>query len=579
MAGLKTSPKKKNRDSSKPNTILVIFLVFFILLSIGLGIWGYYGYAGQEKLETAAKTERNAAKAAKDFAEYAMYMANEARLAIGSPGNPKDPILDPDAIPFFEKVRGEVVKDNGIYIKEKTLEPFKKLQEALKADLGSFDEAAKKFPITYREKITKLNDDLKKNEALLATTETELRTANDKFQGLQTKQENYWKNALAEIKKGNSSALTASTQRTKEMEEQFALNLKLNQDNEEFKKQAAETEEGLKRKIKKLTDDVARLSTDKTEGLLTSANGKGGGDNLHALILDISKGKPLWDNPLGKITRVDLQNRQVYINLGSANGMKPEVTFNIFGAGSNGRAEKELKGTIEVIRVLDAHTSLARITSIYDAEGREIVLGDPRFGRPNREAENALKDGDLLYNTFWGSRVAIAGSIPFAGQASNNPAEQMRILDSFMHFLARQGIAVDSYLDLNDGQIKGAISNRTRYLIRGDDLVDPAAKPVQRKKVKDADGAEDKAEAPMADALPDRIKTVNDAAAKMRQEAADKGLLIISSDNFLNVIGYRQPRSAVYGEAGGFAPTLISAGQTQQNPNSPAPPPQKAEEK
>ena len=45
MAGLKTLPKKK-RDSSKPSPVLVIFLVFFILLSIGLGIWGYYGYAG-----------------------------------------------------------------------------------------------------------------------------------------------------------------------------------------------------------------------------------------------------------------------------------------------------------------------------------------------------------------------------------------------------------------------------------------------------------------------------------------------------------------------------------------------------
>ena len=41
----------KKRDATSPNTALVLFLVFFVLLSIGLGVWGYYGYAGQKKLK------------------------------------------------------------------------------------------------------------------------------------------------------------------------------------------------------------------------------------------------------------------------------------------------------------------------------------------------------------------------------------------------------------------------------------------------------------------------------------------------------------------------------------------------
>ena len=268
-----------------------------------------------------------------------------------------------------------------------------------------------------------------------------------------------------------------------------------------------------------------------------------------------------------------MQERQVYINLGYANGMKTEVTFNIFGAGRNGRADRELKGTIEVIRVLDANSSLARITSIYDTEGREITLGDTTRGRPSREADNALKEGDLLFNMFWGARVAIAGNIQFAGQASDSPAEQMRIMDSFVHFLARQGIGVDAYLDLNDGQVKGAITNRTRYLIRGDDLVDPAAHnaPVKKNEVKDEDeekkDAAPKADAPKSDVVPDRIKSINEAAAKMRQDAADKGLLVISVDNFLNVIGYRQPQRRADGEAGGFRPSAITAGPAGGQPS------------
>ena len=53
MAGLK-KPKKK--DTTNPSTVLIIFLVFFVLLSIGLGVWGYYGYAGQTKLAEDTKS-------------------------------------------------------------------------------------------------------------------------------------------------------------------------------------------------------------------------------------------------------------------------------------------------------------------------------------------------------------------------------------------------------------------------------------------------------------------------------------------------------------------------------------------
>jgi hypothetical protein len=568
MAGLK-SPSKKKRDSSKPNTVLIVFLVFFILVSIGLGVWGYYGYAGQEKLEAAAKNEKKNSQAERDFKDYHMFMGTEARTAIGAPGNPKDPIVDQDDAVFVTEIRKAFLDPNSKYKAAaygKYYEPMAKLVDALKTDLGGYDENTKRYNTSYRELVTKLSSDLQEARARLATADSDLKAANDKYQALQTKQEKYWTTALADIKKGNKDALTASTERTKAMEEQFALNQKLGQDIEEVKNKAAEKQEELNRRIRKLTEDADKLAKQSGEALPVN-NARAGGEQPHALLLDISQGKPLWDLPLGKVTRVDWQARQLYINLGSANGMKPDVTFNIFAAGKNGRADQALKGTIEVIRVLDANSSLARITSVYDAEGREIILGDTKHGRPSREAENALKEGDLLYNTFWGSRVAIAGNIHFAGQASDNPAEQMRIMQSFANFLSRQGIVVDAYLDLNDGQVKGAITNRTRYLIRGDDLIDPARLGTPRRKEAAKEDAgeekEKKDDADKAEAVPDRLKSISDAAAKMRQDAVDKGLLIISADNFLNCIGYREPRSA-FAEANGFRPTIISAGQPSQ---------------
>src|ERR1700722_6778656 len=86
MAGLK---KKKKEKSTSPNVILVVFLVFFILVSIGLGVWGYYGYAGQQELVDKRKAAEATAKSEKTPAEYYSMLYGDLRQARGEK-------LDPD---------------------------------------------------------------------------------------------------------------------------------------------------------------------------------------------------------------------------------------------------------------------------------------------------------------------------------------------------------------------------------------------------------------------------------------------------------------------------------------------------
>ena len=57
----------------------------------------------------------------------------------------------------------------------------------------------------------------------------------------------------------------------------------------------------------------------------------------HALMLDVSRGRALWDNPVGKITRINAQDNEVYISVGSAQGVQPRTSFNIFAAGTKDR--------------------------------------------------------------------------------------------------------------------------------------------------------------------------------------------------------------------------------------------------
>ena len=51
---------------------------------------------------------------------------------------------------------------------------------------------------------------------------------------------------------------------------------------------------------------------------------------------------------------------------------------------------------------------MARITSLYDADGREIALNDVSRVRVLRETEAPIREGDLLFNLFWGAPVAVA---------------------------------------------------------------------------------------------------------------------------------------------------------------------------
>src|SRR5713101_4951307 len=88
MAGLKKPSKR--RDATNPNTAIVLFLVFFVILSLGLGIWGYFGYSGQEKLRTSADELQKKAKAADLAAEYYQFLALDTRLAMGSAVDAED---------------------------------------------------------------------------------------------------------------------------------------------------------------------------------------------------------------------------------------------------------------------------------------------------------------------------------------------------------------------------------------------------------------------------------------------------------------------------------------------------------
>jgi len=209
------------------------------------------------------------------------------------------------------------------------------------------------------------------------------------------------------------------------------------------------------------------------------------------LVLDLNQ-------PKGRIETMDRTGKMPYINLGSADRAKPQLTFRIVGVTSDGKPGKE-KGSLEVVNVVNEHLSQARITNVIDPDKEPIVTGD------------------LLYNPAWNptlrQHVAIAGIVDLNGEKRDNLLE-------FRRNLKEMDIEIDAYLDAKEGKQVGEMSRQTDFLILGsppDDLtIRSTEKQVEYEK----------------------------KMAELQKKAIQLGVTILPLREFLAAVGYRLPKAA-----------------------------------
>ncbi len=146
----------------------------------------------------------------------------------------------------------------------------------------------------------------------------------------------------------------------------------------------------------------------------------------------------------GLIRYVNQRNRTVWINLGEADSLRPQVTFSVYDGDQNDALGAERKGSIEVTRILSAHMAEATIT------------GDLTT-RP-------LMSGDKIYSQVWnrGRQVgfAITGVIDFDDDGRSE-------LEQLKQIIALSNGKVDAVPGEN-GTIDGKMTVDTRYLILGE---------------------------------------------------------------------------------------------------------------
>jgi hypothetical protein len=538
------APRKKpypQRGAQSPNTVLVIFLIFFVLATVITGVLAYYGYMGQDKLKKDAKEAEAKVKGVQKAEQWKEFQALLTRMALGDPFFKDDNTDEANnfaaSLESFDTAKGTLKEDDTKFKDEKN----RAVVEAMfKKCIDQLGWDGKKFKTNYRDLTAKLDREMKRALADYATTLEQKEKLKDEIEKLAAARKAFYEQANEAIKKGNDKALAAALEQTKQIGELLKVNTDLN---EKLKEAKEKFEQDLLVKDKQINEVKTQLATARKELQAQAEAAAGPGapsaksmGQPHALLLDVSQGRLMWDRPRARVTRIDPTGRKVYLDKGRNQGFRPQLTFAVFAAGAKDRARGRIKGTVEVQEVSD-NSSVAWITSIFDDEGEEVPLIDARRGTLLRQGSNPIREGDLLFNPAWGAHVAIAGSVTPSGLNAGSPAEQMRQLRQFMTLLGKEGATVDAYLDLSDGTLKGAITPQTNFLIKGVLARGDAA-----------DAGSSKAAA-----------ALNEAAKTMVNEAVANGAFIISLDNFLTVIGYRPPPGAAEMPVH-FRPSLPTAG-------------------
>ncbi|HEV3143744.1 MAG TPA: hypothetical protein VGZ47_07670 [Gemmataceae bacterium] len=470
-------PRRQPAPQVESKTGLVVSLVIFVLTTIIGAAFAVMMYNKTEELTkqaNEAKKNEGIMKAERDKERLRRIMANQM-IGITNDDDTKD----------LETLKGDKASyDAELY----------KLN-VLFAPLGvQWDPATAKPTVTMVDRLKDFQTQLANAQGAQKQTLADADKSKQEYQASLSSSDAAKKAAQdAQQKANNAENEAKKLDSAKLLGAADQLN-KLSQEKEQVKKDMEQMEINYKKQIAGLND-----SRDAMSKLIRKQQEQ----------LDLKRDDILvTDQAKGKIDRIDNRSGTAYINLGSADFVRPQLTFSIAAPGALGKAgKKERKGALEVVKVIGDHSSQAKIIDTTNA------IQDP------------ILEGDLLYNPAWDagrrSRVAIAGLIDLTGSGVDQTQDFIRTLE-------RQGILVDVYLDLKDIQLKGpGMTEITDYLILGE--IPQAGDPTAGL---NAVGTRE-----------DKKNKMREIITQMQEDAKKKGVPIIQYRRFMQQIGFPMPRS------------------------------------
>jgi len=474
---------KQAKETSLP---VIIALVFFIVATIGLGVFTYVLFSDQEAKDAqvaAAKKEVTDMRASVKDAELT---ARIARIAMGVPegtGNESDLVIVQNEVKEGTKPYNELLKLNAAMKKrgpEVATEVAAKFDTAVEAYVravaaggamppkldtttiiapaefeiwtGELDASKQLLPPKRTMLDVIVRSAIVRNFAMKAIDDervvfgkavTDLRAAAVAYQN---GQKAYGDKAV-ELPKSFDAKIAELNKLVDELKGKYIKN-EAGTRSEIGKRD--ETIEALRLDVRKRDDDIAALK-----------------EVIQVLNAKTPKSDPFaYDEPLGKIT-ARLADNIVEINLGSNAHVQAGLTFTVLPIDfpQKGRVSRMMKvrlpdergnykdseifipkATIEVIEVIGPDVSRCRITGEHD------------------DVRDRALPGDLLYNSVWrkgqADHIALVGIFDINGDGSDD-------IENLVRDLNKMGIPVDAYFDLKTQKWVGKLTERTRYVVDG----------------------------------------------------------------------------------------------------------------
>jgi hypothetical protein len=501
MARSRPQRKQAQPESKKA---LIIFLVFFILTTIGAGFFGYQGFMADEGKDKKVKAAEDKIAATEQDRDFYQYQALLYRRLMGQEKASAKSDLDKMDTAFLstdrsgwtnhkdrkevEDVRDAVLKRLGKVAPDKEVKNY---EQALTLQGQAADDAKKAIKpyVDQKEVGTKAADESK---ALLEDAKVQY----DKD----------LKALTAKLKEDQQKELDEKEKLKKELQAEVAKNEEVKTNLAKQQRQAAKDVADREKRITDLAKDLGEAQREL--------------EKLKVNTRDVEV-PDLQVRAVGRV--VDRRGDAVFINLGSIQKMTPQMTFSIHALGSDGQPLPASKGSLEV-------------TQVFEAGSQAKVLIE-------RNKNDPIQQGDAIVNPNWNPdrkrHVAIAGLVDLTGEGRNQVRE-------FRQLLERQNVVVDAYLEpagnnwtaLPEGK---SITRETNYLIVGDEL--PESKD------------------PMN-------QTVAIQKTPLFQQARQRGVFIVSLQNYLDMIGYQPPRSL--SDAATVRPPIVAL--PDKPPMAPPPP-------
>ena len=207
-----------------------------------------------------------------------------------------------------------------------------------------------------------------------------------------------------------------------------------------------------------------------------------------------------FEQPDGVIRTVDNTTGLVWINRGSADSLSKRTTFSVYTKGHHGvaRGGEDIKGAIEVTRIIGAHLAEARI------------LSDDIFA--------PITPGDPIYTPLWSpGRKQI---FSFAGLMD---LDQDKVSDRKLlrELVAAAGAEIDNEIDDEGNRTGDGITINTKFLVIGE-MPDPSEEV----------NLDEKA----------RMSKILEEFKRLREEARRQGVRVVNLNDFLSFIGYKPQR-------------------------------------